>query len=394
MSRLGGAKTVMTALLLGLLAAAPAAADVRTAVTVEALLAGLSDPDGGMLLGAGGSARLDLAATGNRNVRGQLSLRAELRQEAGDDDAAMSGGKVAGGKVAGVEVERAFLRARLPGFRLTAGKTRLAWGQGRFFNAGDILFGQSAAFAAGAGEFLTAAEWLVAAYVPLGRLSFLELVALPPLHPLGIERTDAGGRAVVRVGELTVEGGYLYAAARASDAERHEREHRAYLSLKGAVAGVDWHLSGGTALPGAAGVDLRRAAGQGLFLTGGGLAFLDLGPEAGVVTVLLEAGVRPWRAWNDATPAPEAALDHYGVYLFPELSYRPADVWNLSLSGVVSPVDGSGVAAAGASWNIHQGLTLGLYTAVMLGEREDTFALERPGGVSATLLARYVFGSS
>ena len=394
MSRRRGARTVVTAVLLGLLAAAPAAADVRTAVAVEALLAGLSDPDGGMLLGAGGSARLDLAATGNRNVRGQLSLRAELRPEAGDDGAAVSGGTVASGTVAGVEVERAFLRARLPGFRLTAGKTRLAWGQGRFFNAGDILFGQSPAYSAGAGEFLTAAEWLVAAYVPLGRLSFLELVALPPLHPLGIERTDAGGRAVVRVGELTVEGGYLYAAASAADAEPHEREHRGYLSLKGAVAGVDWHVSGGTALPAAAGIDLPRAAGQGLFLTGGGLAFLDLGPEAGVVTVLLEAGVRPWRAWDDATPAPEAALDHYGVYLFPELSYRPADVWNLSLSGVLSPVDGSGVAAAGASWNIHQGLTLGLYTAVMLGEREDTFAWEQPGGISATLLARYVFGSS
>ena len=370
------AKMLATALLPGLLAAVPAAADLRTAVTVEALLTGLSNPHGAVLLGAGGSARLDLVATGNRDVRGRLSLRA---------DAATA---------PAVEVERAFLRARLPGFRLTAGKTRLAWGRGRLFNAGDILFGQEPAFAAGAGEFLTATDWLVAAYVPLGRLSFLELVALPPLEPLAIDRTDAGGRAVVRLGELTVEGGYLHAAASAAGAATREREHRGYLSLKGALAGVDWHLSGGTALPATAGADLRRTAERRLLLTGGGLGFLDLGPEAGVVTVLLEAGVRPWRAWDDTAPAPAAALDHYGVYLFPELGYRPADAWNLSLSGVLSPVDGSGVAAAGASWNILQGLTLGLYTALTFGEPEDTFAWERPGGVAATLLARYVFGSS
>ena len=381
MSRGRGDRTLATALLLGLLTAAAAAADLRTAVTVEAQLAGLSDPRDAVLLGGGGSARLDLTATGNRAVRGRLSLRADLRQVAGED----------GGTGPAVAVERAFLRARLPGFRLTAGKTRLAWGRGRFFNAGDVLFGQAPAFAAGAGEFLTATDWLVAAYVPLGRLSFLELVALPPLQPIAIDRTDAGGRAVVRVGELTVEGGYLYAAAAATT---QEREHRGYLSLKGAVAGIDWHLSGGTALPATPGADLRRAAERHLLLTGGGLAFLDLGPEAGVVRLLLEAGVRPWRAWDDTTPAPAAAFDHYGLYLFPELGYSPAEGWNLSLSGVLSPVDGSGIVAAGASWNILQGLTLGLYPAVMFGEPEDTFAWERTGGVAATLLARYVFGSS
>jgi hypothetical protein len=381
LSALAGGRAV-AALLLGLLAAASASADLRTVVTVEARLTGLSDPGGVPLLVGGGSARLDLAATGNRNVRGQLSLSAELRRT---EDAA--------GAPAAVEVERAFVRARLPGFRLTAGKTRLAWGRGRLFNAGDILFGQRPAFAAGAGEFLTAADWLVAAYVPLGRLSFLELVALPPLDPFTIDRTDAGGRLLLRLGELTVESGYLYAAARAAAAQAREREHRGYLSLKGAAAGIDWHLSAGTALPATPGADLRRAAEQHLLLTGGGLGFLDLGPEAGVVMLLLEAGVRPWRAWQDTTPPPSPTLDHYGVYLFPEVGYSPADGLNLSLSGVLSPIDSSGVAAAGASWNILQGLTLGLYTSVTYGHADATFAWERPGGLAATLLARYVFGS-
>ena len=377
-------RAVLAALLLSTLATGTAGADLRTAVTVEAWLAGLSNSAATPLLNGGGSAQLDLVATGNRAVRGQLSLSADLRPQAVAD----------GPPAAGVQVERAFLRARLPGFRLTVGKTRLAWGRGRFFNAGDILFGQTPAFAAGAGEFLTAADWLVAAYVPLGRLSFLELVALPPLDPLTIDHTDAGGRAVVRLGELTVEAGYLYAAGRAAAAEALAREHRGYLGLKGAVGGIDWHLSAGTALPAARSADLRRAAEQRLLLTAGGLGFLDLGPEAGVVTLLLEAGVRPWRAWDDTTSPPTPSLDHYGVYLFPELGYSPAEGWNLSLSGVLSPVDRSGVAAAGASWNILQGLTLSLYTAVMFGAEEDTFGWDRVGALATTLHARYVFGSS
>lgn len=369
------------------MAAAAAGAQLRTAVTVETRLTAQSNPGTAPLLSGAGSARLDLAATGNRDVRGQLSLSADL-SAAGQ------------GSAAEVAVRRAFLRARLPGFRLTAGKTRLSWGRGRFFNAGDVLFGQTPAFAAGAGEFLTAADWLVAAYVPLGRLSFLELVALPPLDALTIDHTSAGGRAVVRLGELTVEGGYLYAAgaagvAGAADATATGRAHRGYLSLKGALTGVDWHLSAGTALPAAPGADLGRAAAHHLLLTGGGLAFLDLGPEAGVLSLLLEAGVRPARAWAPGAAAPPAAaLDHYGLYLFPELGYRPADGWNLSLSGVVSPIDASGVAAAGASWNILQGLTLGLHAAAAFGAPEATFAWQRAGALSATLLARYVFGAA
>ena len=375
------------AALLLLATAAIAAADLRTTVTIDAAMSAVSHPEETLLVGSRGGARLDLVATGNRNVRGQLSLDADLHlppepagATAADPDHL----------VTSVGVERAFIRARLPGFRLTAGKTRLSWGRGRFFNAGDILFDQEPGFAAGASEYLTATDWLVAAYIPVDRLSFLEAVVLPPPLPTRLADTAAGARAVIRVGKLTGEAGYRYGLAAAAAGER---EHRGYLSLKGALIGVDWHLSGGTALPAHGATDIGEEARDRLYVTAGILGFVDLGPEAGLLNLRLEAGVRPWRSWREQSGTP-AALDRYGVYLFPEIGFAPADNWNLSLSGVVSPIDGSAAAAAGAAWNMLQGLTFSLHASAMLGDRDDTFAWDRTGSLAATLAARYVFGSS
>lgn len=376
-----------TAALLLLATATVAAADLRTAVTIGAEMNAVSNPEEMLLLGSRGNARLDLVATGNRSVRGQLSVSADLHLPPAADGA---GGTDRDHLVTSLGVERAFIRARLPGFRLTAGKTRLSWGRGRFFNAGDILFGQEPGFASGASEYLTATDWLVAAYVPIDRRSFLEAVVLPPPLLARIADTAAGARAVIRIGELTGEAGYRYGAdAGAPD----EREHRGYLSVKGALAGVDWHLSAGSALPAEGGPGVGEAAQDRLYVTAGGFGFVDLGPESGLLNLRLEAGVRPWREWQEQPETP-AALDRYGLYLFPEIGFAPADNWNLSLGGVVSPIDGSAVAAAGASWNILQGLTFSLHASAMLGDEDDTFAWERAGSLSATLAARYVFGSS
>jgi hypothetical protein len=375
------------AALLLLATAAIAAADLRTTVTIDADMSAVSHQEETLLIGSRGGARLDLTATGNRNVRGQLSLDADLHLPVARDGAP---GTDPDHLVTSLGVERAFIRARLPGFRLTAGKTRLSWGRGRLFNAGDILFDQEPGFAAGTSEYLTATDWLVAAYIPVDRLSFLEAVVLPPPLPTRLAQTAAGARAVIRIGELTGEAGYRYGIA-ASEAD--QREHRGYLSLKGALGGVDWHLSGGTALPAHDATDPGEMAQDRLYVTAGVLGFVDLGPEAGLLNLQLEAGVRPWRSWQEQPGTPEA-LDRYGVYLFPEIGFAPADNWNLSLSGVVSPIDGSAVAAAGATWNILQGLTFSLYTSAMLGDEDDTFAWERTGSLAATLAARYVFGSS
>ena len=377
---------VRGAVLLLLASASAAVADVRSTVTLDAQVNAASHPEETLLLGSGGRARLDLVATGNRNVRGQLSIAADLHQPPAPHGAAGTGPD---GLVTGLGVERAFIRARLPGFRITAGKTRLSWGRGRFFNAGDILFGQEPGFSAGANEYLTATDWLVAAYIPLDRLSFLETVVLPPPLPARLADTGAGARAVIRVGELTAEAGYRYGIGPVGAAEQ---EHRGYLSLKGALAGVDWHLSAGSAVPASGDADRADAAQDRLHLTAGGFGFVNLGPESGLLNMRLEAGVRPWRRWREQAEV-AATLDRYGLYLFPEIGFAPADNWNLSLSGVVSPIDGSAVAAAGASWNILQGLTFSFHATAMLGDEDDTFAWDRPGSLAAVLAARYVFGS-
>ena len=134
-------------------------------------------------------------------------------------------------------------------------------------------------------------------------------------------------------------------------------------------------MSAGSALTN---TDGRDGLPDHLLLTAGALGFLDLGPQAGVVTLLLEAGVRPARAWQESGPPAPEGLDRYGIYLFPELGYSPADNWNLSLSGLLSPVDRSGVVAAGAAWNILQGLTFSFSATAMFGGDADTFAWNRP----------------
>ena len=176
-----------------------------------------------------GTANLTLKSKGNSNVKGQLSIEAIL------------------GEPSLIDISRAFIKVRFPGFRATLGKTRVSWGEGLFFNAGDLLYGSTSVQADLTSDILRdEAAWLTQVYLPLGTFSFAEAIYLPgdlnllelienPSAALpALVDSSVGGRVVGKLMGLKLEGGYLYSGL--------TNVHDPYLSFQGNLF-VDWHLS-------------------------------------------------------------------------------------------------------------------------------------------------------
>jgi len=368
--------------------APPAAAEVVASVTLSgyATLARAAD---GAAAGAFLKSRLDLQSRGNENVRGQLQLDGWVGEEAV------------------LDIPRAWLRVRLPWFRFTIGKTRLSWGDGFVFNAGDVLFGSLDPLAGGleAAALRDQTAWLASAYLPLGAFSFLEAVALPFGVPdaLGLGSTPtpeawaalfaprsfaqlaggAGLRGVFKAGGLKLESGWY--------ADWADRVQRPYLSLQGHLL-ADWNLSAALAIP----FDEPdwRDAGEWLAVTAGLFHLAHLGGDRSL-SLRLEGALRPGAAWSeasglDALPAGDPAAPVYGLLLFPEAALALSGTLSLQVRALLSPLDGSGVAFLGASWSPYQGLTLSAYASAMAGDGNDLYAWDY-GGPALTLGAEFVF---
>jgi hypothetical protein len=327
---------------------------------------------------------LDLQSVGNENVRGFLQLDAWA------------------GEGFALALPRAYVKVRLPWFRLTVGKTRVSWGEGFLFNAGDVVFGSMGLLAGGLSESVLRDEttWLAAFYVPLGAFSYLEgaLVPWEPVaaagDPLGLTgagalETDltllldpvapgelAGGlRGVFRIGGAKLEAGY-FGSGRAG-------EHRPYLSLQGHL-GVDWYLAGAFVIP-TAGAAWGSWA-EWIELSAGAFSLHNL-PGGRSLSVRLEAAVRPGMRWQEAEGAEAVALGdaalagvpppQYGLYLFPEVAFSPTDTLSLQARALISPLDGSALSMVGGSWSVYQGLSLFTYLSIMGGDGNDLYAWEQ-----------------
>jgi hypothetical protein len=120
-----------------------------------------------------GSADLTIKSTGNRDVKGELSLiyvPMEAVTAAGTPPA----------NVSAVILDKASIKVQFPSLRLTMGKTRIGWGEGYVFNSGDVLYGSlSPSVDLTADSARNETAWLTLIRWSPGR-TYVEAIAMAP----------------------------------------------------------------------------------------------------------------------------------------------------------------------------------------------------------------------
>lgn len=372
--------------LISILAGAAAFADVTTSITA---FGGLGFPQGESVTGFyAGLASVDFnSPRDHKNVKGQVSLNV-ARSNLYPVDL--------------LSLDRAWIKVRLPWFRITAGKTRLSWGNGSLFNAGDLLFGSTdLAVDLTGDELRTTGAWLGSVYLPIpfvGPFTYIEGVVIPPAldetdlatiqgmmlvdtvytalgtppsspaaFPTSLPASDGGVGFRFSSEPLGVgtEAGYFFDGSTGL--------HRAYLSLQGAIY-VDLYASISTSADDAVIKDLGNRNDEflnGLYenLTASAGLLQQFTPAYGhTLSARLEAIVRPDGQWNEQSPSTD-----YALYLYPELAWTPPGSWNVFLRSIISPVDVSAQITGGLTWKVTQGLDFLMYVSGNAGEADDTY---------------------
>ncbi|MBN2323573.1 MAG: hypothetical protein JXQ30_07560 [Spirochaetes bacterium] len=351
----------------------PALAEISSSVKLTLLNTLATMDDETVSLTGFGTGRLTFKSSESRNVKGQLSIDTRI------------------GDTATLDLSRAFVKARFPGFRITIGKDTVAWGEGVFYNAGDVIFGAVPQTADLTAEiFRDDAVWLTSVYIPLGAYSFVEPILLAPglnistlalnpdASPPSLGDAACGGRFVTKVAGIKTEGGYLYRG--------EERTHNPYISLQGHLL-FDLHLSCSVSVPHypeSSGGRVDPAVSFGLF-------HLENLSHAGSerISFRIEGLFRPLEDWAAHDGGNTDAV--YAVMLYPEIAWAPDGSLTLLCRSVVSPVDCSALVVAGVNWNVYEGLKLLGYVSVQMGEKKDLYGTGKDGGLGLAAGVQYIF---
>ena len=306
-----------------------------------------------------GSGAFSFKSSGSKNVKADLAFSFAFPEA---DLSSLTGSASTGISIPMLSIDRAFIKARFPSFRITAGKTRLGWGDGFVFNSGDIIFGSTdTSVDLTASEVRTDTQWLAALNIPLGRFSFLEGVILAPEADSDAgfiigraDKTSAGGRFYTKLSNVKVEGGYFFdqSGEEFSADSWDNARHRPYLALQGNLL-ADWYMSLSTALPVSG--ELEEQAKDSFNISGGLFHMVSLNSISSL-TFRLEGLYRPFHSWEEEVHTAGGETPDYALLLYPEIGWTPTDTVNLSARAIWSPVDMSAMLTAGAGWNVFEGL--------------------------------------
>ncbi|NCN04018.1 MAG: hypothetical protein GW949_00130 [Spirochaetales bacterium] len=349
----------------GALAPLPLAAETALSVRLTASAGAIYDenpPAGvatskGWNFAPGGLAELVVTSRGNSQVRGEVRL-----------------GVIPIGPTATVDLSRAWFKFRVPepGLVVTAGKTRLGWGEGLVFNVADLVHGSTGTGINLVAEELRAdATWLIAATLSLGQFAFLETVVkidIPPsviyptVAPPTIDDLGAGARIRLPLGPVSAEAAYLWG----------NLKHSTSLTAQFAL-GINWFVSGRLDIPSpwATNQNVTGSVSAGLY------DIFPLGQSDTSLSVRFESLVVP-----DQDPL---------LYSFGDLTLGWGGAHSLGLRSLVSPLGPSANWSVSYSWAGLQGLSLIFGVGGYAGASDTTFGWGRAPSVVGTPSPDFAF---
>lgn len=276
----------------------------------------------------------------------------------------------------GTTIDRAYLRARFPKFRLTVGKTRVGWGDGMLFNAGDLLFGSSDTEVDMTDQELrSATKWLTAVNIPLGAFSFVEAVVIPPAQPDSVERTSLGARYYTTVGSMKVETGAAYRPDHTNGTDTG-MVLSPYIALQGNI-GPDWYASSSVNIPFPE--DLAEELKDSWMVSAGLFHMISVGWQ-GNLSLRLETMLRPFARWETDVQ------NEYGIMVYPEITYAPNESYSFSLRSILSPIDMSAAITVGGSWHVFQGFSIQGFMTTFAGDAGDKFSWKPKTAFDSSIL--------
>lgn len=295
-------------------------------------------------------------------------------------------------------MKRAFIRANLhENFRLTVGKIPTSWGEGSYYNTGDLLYSSSA----NAGfmdlredTIRDNARWLTNFYVPFNQYGFIEALYAAPNTSLKNLTTDpgsfdiadsaGGGRILFKAGDAQIQTGVMYDGSRDT-------------------VGMSFNVSGGIAdfvdvyfgtrfEVDPSNPNTEDIAYSNEYSLGFSLPYTFTSGQ--FLSVKLETVFRPWRYWkstnNTMTDRDTEAGDQYGNEIFFEVLYTPVILFTWMNRVIIQPIDGSAQFFTSFIFNPIQDLSIYMQLLAEAGSPNDKYSYANDGGVYVGLGLKYV----